>query len=237
MSRSLAVLASLLAAASFAAADPPAVPEKLDARPGELSRFVVKADKGKKVAFAPAFDDADCFVDRLYSDDPDAIRFLVQPHKGGTYVITFWTVGEGAYKQIRIQAGDPAPVVPPKPPGPPPPDGAYGLRKASRDGAAAVPASADKATQAKALAAASRATAAAVQAGQANDPVAGFDPEVALGKWRDANNAAVKGGGAWGPWASAVSDAFKTAYKANKLPGQAEWAAAFTEVAAGLEDN
>jgi len=110
-----AVLAFLLAAA--AAAAPPDVQETLDVKVGSLNRFVVKAEKGKKVAFAPAFKDADCFVERLYSDNPDVVRFLVQPQTSGTYVITFWTVGEGDYKQITIKAGGPAPV----PPGPVPP--------------------------------------------------------------------------------------------------------------------
>lgn len=119
MKRLLLVTTSLLVTAALAAAAPPEVPEKVEAKPGELTRFVVKAEKGKKIAFAPAFDEADCFVDRLFSDEPDTIRFLVQPRKGGTYVITFWTVGEGAYKQVRIKAGDPAPPPPPPPPPPP----------------------------------------------------------------------------------------------------------------------
>lgn len=110
------VVTSLLVSVAFATAAPPEVPEKVEAKPGELTRFVVKAEKGKKVAFAPAFDEGDCFVDRLFSDESDTTRFLVQPRKAGVYVITFWTVGEGTYKQVRIKAGDPVPPPPPPPP-------------------------------------------------------------------------------------------------------------------------
>lgn len=113
-------LSFLLAAA--AAAAPPDAPEKVEAKVGELTRFVVKAEKGKKVAFAPAFEDGACFLDQLFSNNPDQLRFLVQPRRPGEYWITFWTVGEADYKQVKIVVPGAAP--PPGPaPGPSPPPG------------------------------------------------------------------------------------------------------------------
>ncbi len=119
-----AVLTFLLAAAASAA--PPDVQEKVEAKVGQLTRFVVKADKGKKVAFAPAFDEKNCFIDELASASPDQRRFLVQPHQPGEYWVTFWTVGEAEYKQVKIivpGAVPPPPGPNPNPgPTPPPPD-------------------------------------------------------------------------------------------------------------------
>lgn len=238
MKRSALAVLFLLGALGPLAAAPPDVPETLKASPGELTRFVVKGEKGKKVAFAPSFKEDACFVDRLYSDDPDVIRFLVQPRRSGEFVITFWTVGEGAYKQVTITVGTPPnPPGPPQPPPPTPkPDGALGVRKASRDGLASVQPFPDRLSEAKALAGAARSTASAVAAGAAVDSAGKFAPDIALSTWRTNNRSAVRSAVPWEPWAVRTSGRLEAAFKDGKLPTQGDWVAAFNEVADGLED-
>jgi len=109
-------------------------------------------------------------------------------------------------------------------PPPPLPDGEFGLIKASREGLAKVT---DKAAALK-LAAVQRSHASACAAGAFPDFAA------ALEGWRAANKGAVDAA-TWAPWGVAVSTQLKAAYTGNKLPTKTQWAAAFSEIADGLE--
>ena len=140
-----------------------------------------------------------------------------------------------AGKVERRVVGDDEPAPPPKPkPDPEPkpepkPDGALGLIKASREGAAKVD-SAGKAAESKALATAQRGVASAVAAGGLTKPAD------ILKAWRDANNAAVPAA-AWKPWGEAVSGELSKLYAAGKLPDPAAWRKAFEEIAEGLTNG
>jgi hypothetical protein len=104
-------------------ADPPAVPATLAATVGDEVRLEVKLAAGKEAGFLAAFDDADCFFDRLWSDDPAVMRFYVRPKRAGTFRVVFWTVGEkrGAAAAIIATAPEPPPLPPPPPAPPVPP--------------------------------------------------------------------------------------------------------------------
>jgi hypothetical protein len=123
----------------------------------------------------------------------------------------------------------PGPGPGPKPPTPPP-DGKYGLTKASREGVALV-SSPGKAAEAKRLAAAIRPHAAAVAAGA-------FD---GTAKILEGYGAAARGAlaeserAAWKPWSAAVAARMKELDTGGTLAGNNEWAAAFAEVADGLD--
>jgi hypothetical protein len=140
-----------------------------------------------------------------------------------------------AGKVERRVVGDDEPIPPPKPkpepePDPKPkPDGALGLIKASREGAAKV-VSTGKAAESKALATAQRGVASAVAAGGLTKPAD------ILKAWRDANNAAVPAA-AWKPWGEAVSGELSKLYAGGKLPDAKAWAAAFEEIAEGLTNG
>lgn len=142
--------------------------------------------------------------------------------------------GELARKDFVVVVGNAPPKPGPGPkPGPDPdpkPDGDLGLRKVSRDGAATVPAAARSAHAAK-LAGASRATASAVAAGGAGSTAATY-----LAAWRTGNNDSGADKAAWAPWATAASDGLQAAYKGGKLAAARDWAAAFNELADGLDD-
>lgn len=146
----------------------------------------------------------------------------------GTYRLTALVpVGEDVVwvEHVLIVTGH-GPQPPPVPPVPQP-DGKLGLVKASRDGLAGVT---DR-TKARELAAAQRSHASAVAAGAYGDDAAQI-----LAGWRDANKRAVDPV-AWGPWGVAVSTRLADLYRDGKLKTRADWAAAFEEVAAGLEEG
>lgn len=121
--------------------------------------------------------------------------------------------------------GGVTPPVPPKPPEPLP-DGKLGLVKASRDGAAKVTSAPEKKV---ALAKAQRSHASAVAAG-----AFGNDAAKILAGWRDANRVAVDSA-EWAEWGKAVSSRLAELHAAGKFTAAADWAAAFAEVAQGLE--
>jgi hypothetical protein len=140
-------------------------------------------------------------------------------------------VGIAEHRAVVVVGAGPNPLPPGPGPGPGPvplPDGELGLRKASRDGAAGVPA--PHAAQRAALAKAQRSHASAVAAG------AFPGPAEYLAGWRAANTAAATPAG-WKPWADAVSAKLADLYRSGKLPAAGAWAEAFNEIAAGLEDQ
>ncbi|HVL13927.1 MAG TPA: hypothetical protein VM529_15265 [Gemmata sp.] len=158
--------------------------------------------------------------------------FIVERVKAGEVELLLVPAG----KVTRRTVGDDSdPIPPPKPkPDPEPkpepkPDGALGLIKASREGAAKV-VSAGKSAEAKALATAQRGVASAVAAGGLAKPAD------ILKAWRDANNAAVPAA-AWKPWGEAVSVELSKLYAAGKLPDAKAWAAALEEIAEGLTNG
>jgi hypothetical protein len=192
----------------------------------------VKAEPGSWVVVSPKTDAASVVyvgLDGLAafpsSELKDPRKLVVNPSKAGRF--RFVAVGtlkdEQATAAFTIVVGD-APPVPPGP-GPVLPDGAMGLRKASRDGAAKV---GDK-TGAKKLATAQRSVASAVMAGGLTTPAD------ILAAWREANRAAVDGV-AWKPWADGVTPMLSKLYADGKLADKTAWSAAFTELATGLED-
>jgi hypothetical protein len=158
--------------------------------------------------------------------------FVVERVKAGD--VELLLVPAGKVERRVVGDGD-SPVPPPKPkpepePDPKPkPDGALGLIKASREGAAKV-VSTGKAAESKALATAQRGVASAVAAGGLTKPAD------ILKAWRDANNAAVPAA-AWKPWGEAVSGELSKLYAGGKLPDAKAWAAAFEEIAEGLTNG
>jgi hypothetical protein len=224
---SVTVLASLVASAALAA--PPDVPDKLVAEPGQLVRIVVKADD---VGVLKNFTDSEAFWGELVGPKGERHYVFQAPAKNPRhqYVVGWWRKGEteGTSTTITVGAVPPGPT-PPDPPTPPTPkpDGALGLVKASRDGLAAV--AGQWRPQATALANAQRSTASALAAGGIPD-----DPAKILAAWRSANNATVDPKG-WEPWGKTVSARLSELYAGGKLPTKSEWAAAFREVAEGLE--
>lgn len=121
--------------------------------------------------------------------------------------------------------------TPPKPPPDPvKPDGAFGLIKASRDGAALVTSSM-KVSESKQLAAAQRTHAAKVAAGVYPDPAKILDA------WRVVNRAVFSDAQQkeWSPWAASVQLKLSEQHKAGKLPTAKEWSDAFLEMADGLD--
>jgi len=156
--------------------------------------------------------------------------FIVERMKPGDVELLLVPAGK---VERRVVGDDSDPIPPPKPkpddPPAPKPDGALGLIKASREGAAKVD-SAGKAAESKALATAQRGVASAVAAGGLAKPAD------ILKAWRDANNAAVPAA-AWKPWGEAVSVELSKLYAAGKLPDAKAWAAALEEIAEGLTNG
>lgn len=163
-------------------------------------------------------------------------RVFILPVRGlavGRYrftAVAASVTGDQIATEFVVVVGTPPPVPPGPGPGPgpaPAPDGPLGLTKASREGAAKVPAGPDKAAQQAKLAAAQRQHASAVAAG------AFTTPATILAGWRAANNAAVPAA-AWSAWATDVSAALQALYTAGKLPDKLAWSEAFLEMAVGL---
>ncbi len=102
-------------------ANPPVVPAPVTAAVGEDVQVTVTVEAGKKGAYGPGFDTADCLFFRGYSDDPAVMSFLVRPKKPGVFRTVFWTVGEGAYSTLVVDATGPTPVPPTPTPTPPVP--------------------------------------------------------------------------------------------------------------------
>ena len=180
---------------------------------------------------------------REYDPDPKKILLRVLAYADGEYTIVCFTAKgpKSAKAKIKISVGaspTPNPTPDPNPSPTPPDDGALGLSKASREGAAKVDAASRK-TYAKALAAANKSLAAKIAAGAYTESAA------ILEDWRQANRTALgekpspaplTGAGlAWAPWALSVSGTVEALHKSGKLPTKQEWADAFNEIAKGLE--
>lgn len=175
-------------------------------------------------------------VFREYDPDPKVVVIRAIGYKEGVYQIKAVTCKGSKLSEFAVctvvvgspKPPDPTPVPPT--PTPVPPDGEYGLVKASRDGYAKV--TADR-HLVDLLAAAQRAHASAVAAGAFKDAAAILDG------WRAANNQAVSssptGKASWTAWGNVVSPRLQELYNAKKLTTNAEWAAAFREVATGLD--
>lgn len=158
--------------------------------------------------------------------DPKRLLIPVTGVKPGRY--RFVAVGASAKgEQVRVDfvvvVGDP---ILPEPPGPVPlPDGKFGLVKVSRDGLSRVtPLAGDRDKLAKAQ----RALASAVAAGGLTTPFS------ILNAWREGNNAAVTAT-VWAPWGTQVGTALNKLFTDGKLKDKGDWAAAFEEIALGLE--
>jgi len=175
----------------------------------------------------------------VYTFDVD-VFCVVSTGAGSGFVKISALAVEGTDIKILAQlvvevGGRPNPPLP-NPPGPnPPADGVLGLAKASRDGAAQV-ACPTKDADAKSLAQKNRSFASAISAGGVVDAAGKFTAEAALLQWRDVNNKAVKQPADWAPWGRSVSARLATLHAAGKLPDKAAWAAAFAEIADGLEN-
>jgi hypothetical protein len=215
-------------------AEPPKVPTGPVVAPVGGRPQVVTVEVPKEFGMAPAFSPEDCLLFPGEADASGRKVYLVQPYRPGVYRAVFWTKGETAYSTLVIDASGAAPTPPgPKPPDPvvppvPPPDGKLGLVKASRDGLAKVT-TPGKAAAAGALARAQRSLASAIAAGGVTEPAK------ILEAWRDANKAAVGAPADWKPWGDAVTPALQKAYTDGRLADKAAWAAAFEEIALGLE--
>jgi hypothetical protein len=200
--------------------------------------FEVEYAGDKPPTMVPAFDAGDMFYDMMMPLRKNTIRVQVRPKKPGAYRFVFYNADGHCVTTVQSQGDvppnpNPGPNPNPNPnPNPPaPPDGALGLIKVSRDGVAAVALAADaKATQAAALGKSARSLASAVAAG-------GYASMAqVMAGWRDGNNAAVPGGSAaWAPWGAAVSAAVEKLYRDGKMADKAAWAAAFYEIATGLD--
>jgi hypothetical protein len=190
--------------------------------------FVDPKDGGKTTTDDQTFA-GPCFVYRVRAREDGPAVLLVATGVDDDEV-------QVAYLDCRLKPRPPPEPKPPTPPEPKPPepkppvplpDGDMGLIKASRDGLARV---ANPGPTAAALARANRAHASAVAAGAYPTAAAILDG------WRGANNDAVKpNAAAWKPWADAVSARVAVVYGAGKIKSNADWAAAFSEIADGLE--
>jgi hypothetical protein len=222
----------LAVSAPLSAAAPPAlkVPAEVKAE-GEYVVVVPETD-AVSVLYV-ALSGAESFPAAMLKDG----KSFVLPVRGlaaGRYkfaAVAAGKTGEQARADFTVIVGTP-PTPPPGPtPGPTPPtpprpdDGATGLRKASRDAAAGTPA----AERAK-LSAAQRSHASAVAAGAFATPAA------ILAGWREKNNTAGVTPATWAAWGAAVSAKLSALYAAKKLTTNAQWAAAFEEIADGLDD-
>jgi hypothetical protein len=176
-------------------------------------------------------------LDKVYpfpSEELKNPRSFVLPVAGlkdGRYTFVAVAAGKGGEQtqgQFAVVVGKPGPTPKPDDPvNPVLPDGPLGLRKVSRDGARAVALPADAAK----LAGANRSTASAVAAGGAGSTAASY-----LARWREGNKGAGVSEAAWAPWATAASGGLQAAYKGGRLTTAGTWAAAFTELADGLDD-
>lgn len=108
------VIALLCLAGSLWAA-PPKVPPPVAVAVGDDVMVEVAVEEGKKGAYAPGFDLADCILFRGYSASEQTMSFLVRPKKPGKYIVIFWTVGEAASAQLVVTAGGAAPAPLPQP--------------------------------------------------------------------------------------------------------------------------
>jgi hypothetical protein len=233
--RAIRVSATVLAAAmaAVAVAAPPEVPPPVKVEVGKDHTVTLKPAGAAKFTAAPGFDPSECLWFPGERGDDGSQIFLVRPYRPGKFRVTLWSEGDkrGVYSTLVLEASGAVPPgpTPPDPPTPPTPkpDGALGLVKASRDGLAAV--AGQWRPQATALANAQRSTASALAAGGIPD-----DPAKILAAWRSANNATVDPKG-WEPWGKTVSARLSELYAGGKLPTKSEWAAAFREVAEGLE--
>jgi hypothetical protein len=186
-------------------------------------------------------------------------RFVDAPEKvqaktfSAEYVVLVTAVGSGTTKLIVVADGvkkesealQPiieASALPRPPPGPTPvppgplPDGALGLTKASREGAAKVAITARQAENAR-LAKAQHDLAKDLTDGKYKAQEAQGKASLAtavLNARRAANKAACTEA-LWQPWAASCDPLLQTVYNAGKLATAADWAAAMTEIGVGLE--
>lgn len=237
MRKSLSLLILLIASTLTLAAPPTlTVPEVVYGEEGKWGWFKVQTDS-KWVEFIGA--DGLSFFPSEKLKDPTEVGFT---GKANTYSV--WVMvgnNEACVKKLVVitvirppPTPGPNPPTPPIPPNPPPKpiDGELGLIKVSREGLAKTLDPVHRTELAKAQ----RAHASAVAAGAFKD-VASI-----LAGWRKANNEAVDPvppGGTnntekWRAWATDVSTKLATLYTEGKLKTNANWAAAFNEIADGL---
>ncbi len=217
------------------------LPAEVRGEPGEF--IPIKSDSSDKQVKWKSIDKGLNLIPvEMLKDSKTAIVSALKP---GRYRLIAWSAKADVPSDLAeciVVIGDVPPVPPgPVPPDPKPPvppdDGRLGLVKSSRDGLAAVTL-VNKATTAKALAAANRSLASKIAAGAVTAPAAILD------EWRASNRAAIgdppapapaPNSMAWKPWADSVSPAIAALHKNGKLPTAAEWAEAFNEIAKGLE--
>lgn len=212
---------ALALACGLASAAPPVVtaPEKVYGETGDWVFFAVTTD-GKGVKFVPLDTGLSLFPSGKLKDPNETAARATKP---GTYRVLIYTGnadGPSEPKVVAVVFGGPAPGPDPVPL----PDGKFGLIKVSREGAAKV---SDRSLNG-ALAKSQRAIASAIQAGGL------VAPADILKAWRDGNNAAVSSA-VWKPWGDAVTPALQKLHADGKLFDKATWAAAFIEIAEGLE--
>ena len=228
-----AVFLLLLTPSIFAQPPSVKVPEKIE---GQIASFIIlRAETdAKTVMFYPIDEGINVFPSELLADKKATVITAAKP---GRYRILVYTGNENgpsspAICVVLIKGTEPEPQPEPDPK--PKPDGDFGLRKLSRDATKKVT-SAVRQREQKALAAAIRGHASAVAAG-AYDQYTGenYAAWVMHGLRQATGNAATAS--EWQPWTKDISPALEKLYREGKLSGKTKWAAAFEEIAQGLED-
>lgn len=231
---SIAVLA-LAVSASLSLAAPPSLelPKEVTGDPGAFVQVPAKTD-GKHVSWKAIDAGLNLFPTELLKDTKTAVVTAARPGRYRLIAVTAAGDEVSPFAETLVVIGNapiPPPPDPPTPPDPPSPSNT-GLKEASAAGLANVK---DK-SRAADLAKAQRAHASAVAAGAFSSTAA------VLAGWRAANNRlepdltqlpAFQTN--WLPWGEAVSKKLASLHSAGKLPDNAAWAAAFNEVADGLE--
>lgn len=243
--KSLAVLFVL--ATPLWAADP-VIDGKTEVGPGKLVKLTAKGVSDKaglvwRVSPRSGWEKADT--------DRTKLQFAAVPGKYTVDLIVVTVKGDGVDVfeappvEIVVTGTAPTPPTPPTPPVPPTPpgpvdDGTLGLKKAARDGFAALSAITPEQRKqgATVLSWFSRGHASAVAAGGAGVVNGQFDESKAVDEWATGMTPLIKDAGGpeqWKKWGAAVTKQMTVQFNAGKLKTKADYVAAFTEVADGLD--
>jgi hypothetical protein len=218
-------LCALLLSVSGAFALPPKIDVPVEVKPVDGWVRVVPVTDAVSVVYVP-LDGLSPFPSEELRD-PRRLIVPVHNAKEGRYrfvAVASSKTGEQVRVDFVVLVGtNPKPVDPVVPPLPEP-DTKFGLKKISKS---AIPAGVRADAKAD-LAKAQRSLSSAIAAGGLKEPA-----EI-LSEWRKANNAAVVAAD-WSKWGSAVGGALQKLFADGKLKDKSDWAAAFTEIADGLE--
>lgn len=223
---------------TLAAAGPPTVRVPAEVA-GPVAGFIaIRAESdGAAVMYYPIDAGLNVFPADLLSDRKATVVTAAKPGRYRLIAYTGTQDGPSPPVICTVVVGD-APPVPPGPgpdPGPAPaPDGELGLRRLSREGAARVKA-AVRDRQQQALADAISSHASAVAAGSYDQHTGDAYAAWVMHGMRQATSA-VATAEEWRPWTQTVSPALERLYRTGVLADKSKWAAAFSEIAQGLED-